>query len=448
MKKYDLFISYSRADFDEVNALVERLKEEIPGLTCWFDITGIESASEFEEKIISAISNSSYILFALSDNSMCSEWTKDEVTYVKNIGKKVIPVLLKGASLKEGWFLFKFGRIDCIDSSNTIQFKKLVGDLSKWIKRPLRELTPEKTPTNQNSKHLWLYIICVSVFLILLVVTGIVMLRKPKIETILEDKERYEALISKADSLNLQNNRYESSMLYELAHDYEIQYNHTKYKGLFNLGALERLTINKTESTIIQSTEHIKGIQGSNNEIEYMPCTKCGGNGQILNEICNHCSGTGIILHTKVQSTADNVNNSLNTEITIDTFDNSWVQMASPNAKYDAYRSSKDHSGANLDCMMAFTIKGYSTFTFYIRSNSEDKYDYVMVGHLNKKPIRRDNYANTRDVANSDYHFYSYSPVSFYDLDKSQTYTIYVTYTKDASTDVGEDRGYILIPKS
>ena len=275
---------------------------------------------------------------------MCSEWTKDEVTYAKNIGKKVIPVLLKGASLKEGWFLFKFGRIDCIDSSNTIQFKKLVGDLSKWIKRPLRELTPEKTPTNQNSKHLWLYIICVSVFLILLVVTDIVMLRKPKIETILEDKERYEALISKADSLNLQNNRYESSMLYELAHDYEIQYNHTKYKGLFNLGALERLTINETESTIIQSTEHIKGIQGSNNEIEYMPCTKCGGNGQILNEICNHCSGTGIILHTKVQSAADNDNNSLNTEITIDTFDNSWVQMASPNAKYDAYRSSKDHS--------------------------------------------------------------------------------------------------------
>lgn len=70
MKKYDLFISYSRADFDEVNALVERLKEEIPGLTCWFDITGIESASEFEEKIISAISNSSCQIIQCAQNGL------------------------------------------------------------------------------------------------------------------------------------------------------------------------------------------------------------------------------------------------------------------------------------------------------------------------------------------------------------------------------------------
>ena len=47
-------------------------------MTCWFDITGVESASEFEDKIISAITESSYVLFALSDNSMRSECAKDE----------------------------------------------------------------------------------------------------------------------------------------------------------------------------------------------------------------------------------------------------------------------------------------------------------------------------------------------------------------------------------
>jgi|GEM_PF-6610720 non-specific serine/threonine protein kinase len=129
--KYDIFISYSRKDFDEVNAFVKMLEEQIPTLTCWFDITGIESGDEFEEKIISAINNSSYVLFAMSDNSMQSKWTRDEVIYAGNIGKKVIPIILKGGQL-DGWFLFKFGRIDCIDSTNSIQVEKLVRNLSKW----------------------------------------------------------------------------------------------------------------------------------------------------------------------------------------------------------------------------------------------------------------------------------------------------------------------------
>ena len=109
--KYDIFISYSRKDFEEVNQFVGMLKERIPSLTCWFDITGIESGDEFEDKIITAIDNSAYVLFALSDHSIQSQWTKDEVMYAKNSNKKVIPLLLKGAELK-GWFLFKFGRID------------------------------------------------------------------------------------------------------------------------------------------------------------------------------------------------------------------------------------------------------------------------------------------------------------------------------------------------
>lgn len=135
--KYDLFISYSRKDFDEVSALLETIRKEVPGLSVWFDINGIESGDDFEDKIISAIDDSSYLMFALSDNSLESEWTKAEVMYAKNTGKKVIPVLLKGAELKK-WFLFKFGTIDCIDSTSGIQMEKLCQNLSDWTgKKPL-----------------------------------------------------------------------------------------------------------------------------------------------------------------------------------------------------------------------------------------------------------------------------------------------------------------------
>lgn len=100
MKSYDIFISYSRKDIDEVETLVTMLQKCIPQLACWFDLTGIESGDEFTEKIISAIDKSSHVLFMLSDNSMASAWTKKEVTYAKNTGKRVIPVLLKGSKIK------------------------------------------------------------------------------------------------------------------------------------------------------------------------------------------------------------------------------------------------------------------------------------------------------------------------------------------------------------
>lgn len=129
--KYDVFISYARKDFDEVNSFVEILKERIPLLTYWFDITGIESGDEFDEKIMRAIDNSSYVLFALSDNSLQSQWVRDEVMYARNTDKKVIPLLLKGASLK-GWFLLKFGRIDCIDTTNPMLVDKLIMNLCTW----------------------------------------------------------------------------------------------------------------------------------------------------------------------------------------------------------------------------------------------------------------------------------------------------------------------------
>jgi hypothetical protein len=131
--KFDIFISYSRQDFDEVNAMVSRIKESSPNINIWFDVSGIESGDEFQEKIISAIDNSGIVLFALSENSIFkSKWTKKEIMYAKNTSKRIIPVLLKGAELK-GWFLFEFGTIDCVDITIDLQWKKLIKNLSDWF---------------------------------------------------------------------------------------------------------------------------------------------------------------------------------------------------------------------------------------------------------------------------------------------------------------------------
>ena len=48
--KYDVFISYSRRDYDEVCALVKKLQERIPTLSCFFDVKDIEVAEKFYDK--------------------------------------------------------------------------------------------------------------------------------------------------------------------------------------------------------------------------------------------------------------------------------------------------------------------------------------------------------------------------------------------------------------
>ena len=151
--EYDIFISYSRKDFNEVKALYEMLKSRISNINIWFDLTGIESGDEFDEKIIAAIDNSKMLLFALSDNSNQSKWAKDEVMYAKNTEKRIIPVLMKGACLK-GWFLFRFGRVDCIDLQDEKQVNKMLHNFSEWFNKKLINepaSSPKASQSHQTS---------------------------------------------------------------------------------------------------------------------------------------------------------------------------------------------------------------------------------------------------------------------------------------------------------
>lgn len=127
-------------------------------------------------------------------------------------------------------------------------------------------------------------------------------------------------------------------------------------------------------------------------------------------------------------------------EINVNT-NGQWSSYASPYSSYHCYQSTSNWHKANSNATMSFTIKGYNSFTFKIRSNGEAHYDYVMVA-LDKLPARGNNYSSTQGSSS----VFTYKDVTFSGLDKSLTYTIYVTYTKDSSNDSGLDRGYVLIP--
>ena len=126
-----IFISYSRCDEGIVFPFIDRIEREL-GPVCWIDKKGIESGSQFEEVIVCAIENSKVVLFMLSDKSIDSKWTKREVLYAEDEGKRIVPVVLDGGKLRK-WFKFHFGNVDYIDIRDEEQCEKLLEDMAAWI---------------------------------------------------------------------------------------------------------------------------------------------------------------------------------------------------------------------------------------------------------------------------------------------------------------------------
>lgn len=138
-----IFISYSRKDAEEVMGIVKQIEDALR-IHCWIDTKGIETAEDFEERIVKAIDDSAIVLFMLSQDSLKSKYTKKEVMYAQDEGKKVVPVCLGDAELK-GWSKFKFVDIDYVRASDSLQIQKLIRDIAKWLGIEIEEKAEEKT---------------------------------------------------------------------------------------------------------------------------------------------------------------------------------------------------------------------------------------------------------------------------------------------------------------
>ena len=144
MEKYDVFISYSRADLHQVEPFVKMIEQKA-NAKCWIDWTGIESGAQFEDVIVRAIDSVDVVLFFISENSINSHYAKLEINYAYNVKKKVVPVILDGGNLR-GWFLFKFGAVDFIDIRSQRQCDKLIQNLQEWCSTYAPVSTPNPTP--------------------------------------------------------------------------------------------------------------------------------------------------------------------------------------------------------------------------------------------------------------------------------------------------------------
>ena len=149
----EIFISYSRKDFDKVKAIKDEIDREL-GIKCWMDLDGIESGEQFKKVIIKAINEHETFLFMLSSNSMVSQYALKELGFAAEKRKRVILVFIEPCQMTDD-FLFEYKDCDNIDWNNALQHHKLMTNLRRWYKgtrakeKTIQELAEEGEPESQ-----------------------------------------------------------------------------------------------------------------------------------------------------------------------------------------------------------------------------------------------------------------------------------------------------------
>lgn len=144
MRKYDVFISYSRKDYvDEKRNLipdnvVSKIKDALSSaeITYWFDEDGIDHGDDFADKIVANIEASEIFVFLSTINSNSSQWTRKEIACAHEMNKKIIPVRID-ASKYDRSVMLRIADLDYLDYAKNPE--KGIKDLVEAVKHHIFE---------------------------------------------------------------------------------------------------------------------------------------------------------------------------------------------------------------------------------------------------------------------------------------------------------------------
>lgn len=102
-KKYDIFVSYRRADRELVASVVRRL--EARGVGVWYD-ADIEGGADWRETIVEALTHSDMLAIFFSEECNNSRQLKKELAVADSLAKPVVPILIENTQPR-GAYLYE-----------------------------------------------------------------------------------------------------------------------------------------------------------------------------------------------------------------------------------------------------------------------------------------------------------------------------------------------------
>lgn len=133
-----------------------------------------------------------------------------------------------------------------------------------------------------------------------------------------------------------------------------------------------------------------------------------------------------------------------------DTSRYAWREATIANPTSYAMYESTNKGVSNSSSMMKVTFKGYSSFTCYINSYAESRYDYTYATQLNQdlSNVSSDQKYSTSGNQKNPTSLSAFKEVTYTDLEPTSEYFFYVVYKKDGSGDDDNDRGYFIVDLS
>lgn len=133
------------------------------------------------------------------------------------------------------------------------------------------------------------------------------------------------------------------------------------------------------------------------------------------------------------------------TSMTVDLNNGQWVDSGTTVDGHTVYKSDAgSYHVNNGSSLCTVTVKGYNKVTVYVRSYAEGNYDYVDVGPLDGTVTRSNEVVPsvlTTRGRQSATQYYSHT----FETDDGNTHTFQVMYSKDASGNNDDDRGYFYV---
>lgn len=152
--KYDVFVSYSRSDYDKsdphnlIGKIIKLFDEN--NISYFFDQSEVTPGDNYATVITEAILDSETFLFISTENSNSSIWTKKEIALAHHYKKSIVPVRAD-ESFYNSAVAFFLADIDYINGSD---HNYAIEKLTKGIINPIRQKAEAKRLEAKKKKEI------------------------------------------------------------------------------------------------------------------------------------------------------------------------------------------------------------------------------------------------------------------------------------------------------